>query len=270
MEGRRRALPLRVAILAFDGCLTSVVTGVVDAFRIASDCARARGHGPADAFEVAVVTASLSPVHGSSGFAIPAAALADAARIDVAIVPPIAGPVREIVASNPAVVSWLRGARGTVVASVCTGAFFLAEAQLLAGHRATVNPLYAEQFRRAYANVELAPEERIIDRGRVLCAGSTTAFLDLVVYLVDRFAGHEIAVMTAKTLCMDMSHRSQLPYFVFVAPKDHGDDGVLGLQTWLENNCHRPITASALAKRGGMSQRSLNRRFRTATGMAPL
>jgi transcriptional regulator GlxA family with amidase domain len=219
---------------------------------------------------VTVVAASPSPVRGSGGFAIPAVGLASAGRIDVAIVPPIAGPIRETVAANPAIVSWLRGSGDAVVASVCTGAFFVAEAKLFAGRRATTNPAFAEQFRRAYPDVELVPEERLIDEGRVLCAGSTTAFLDLAVYLVDRFAGHEIAVMTAKTLCMDMAHRSQLPYFVYVGPKDHGDGGVLELQTWMETHCDRLVTVIGLAKRGRMSQRSLNRRFRAATGMAPL
>jgi transcriptional regulator GlxA family with amidase domain len=156
------------------------------------------------------------------------------------------------------------------MASVCTGAFFLAEAGLLSRRRATSHPLFAEVFRRSYPDVQLVPEERMVDGGSVLTAGSTTSFLELAIYLIDRFASHELAVLTAKTLSMDLSHRSQLPYFLFVAAKDHGDDEVSSLQSWLEKHHTRPVAMSQLARRGAMSQRSLNRRFLSATGMAPV
>jgi transcriptional regulator GlxA family with amidase domain len=162
-------------------------------------------------------------------------------------VPPIVGPIAETVAANPQIVTRLQDrADHEVIASVCTGAFFLAEAGLLSGGRATTNPAYAEAFRGRYADVDLVPGERLIDRGNVLCAGSTTAFLDLGIYLIDRFASHELAVLTAKSLCIDLSRRSQLPYFVYVAPKDHGDAAVLALQLWLEQHHHRALSMGEL------------------------
>lgn len=104
----------------------------------------------------------------------------------------------------------------------------------------------------------------------MLCAGSTTAFLDLAIYLVDRFVGHEVAVLTAKTLNVDLERRSQLPQYLYVAPKDHGDRAVLDLQSWMEQHASDPISMTELAARGAMSLRSLNRRFRAATGLTPI
>jgi len=193
-----------------------------------------------------------------------------ARHLDVAIVPPIAGAIPETLRANADIVGWLKRPRSGLVASVCTGAFFLAEAGLLHGRRATTNPIYADALRAAYRDVEVVPEERLTDEGRVLCAGSTTAFLDLAIYLIDRFAGHEAAVFTAKSLCMDKNHRSQLPYFQYVAPKDHGDDAVLGLQAWMETHFDAPLAMTELACRGAMSLRTFGRRFRAATGMSPI
>ena len=169
--------------------------------------------------------------------------------------PPITGPIVETLQANRSIVPRLRRSTSGdgLVASVCTGAFFLAEAGMLASCRATTNPLLADTFRQTYSNVTLVPEERLVDEGRVLCAGSTTAFLDLAIYLVDRIAGHEIAVLTAKSLCVDMSHRSQIPYFVYVAPKNHGDGAVLSLQQWMELQHGEAITSDHLARRGAMS-----------------
>jgi transcriptional regulator GlxA family with amidase domain len=263
--------PVRVAILAFDGCMTSAVTGLLDTLQIANRWIASGTQGPREAF-LACVLGATATVTGSAGFLVPCEPLAAMRPIDVAIVPPIFGDIAETLRENRAMVSWLarRAGEGSTVASVCTGAFFLAEAGLLAGRRATTNPMFADAFRRAHPSTALLLDRRLVDDGRVLSAGSTTAFLDLAVYLVDRFAGHEVAVATAKALAIDKNHRSQLPYFLHFAEKGHGDAAVLALQTWLEEDFARPIGARQMARRVAVSQRSLNRRFLTATGLTPI
>ena len=266
---RTSSIPVAVAILGFDGCMSSAVAGLLDTFSIANAWSFATKLASTELFSVSVRAASANVIHGSSGFPIPAVAL-DARHVDIAIVPPIMHAPLDTVAANPAIVSWLGAAHATLTASVCTGIFFLAEAGLLRGRRATTNPAFAETFRGAYRDVELVLDERLIDEGRVLCAGSTSAFLDLAIYLIDRFAGHEVAVLTAKSLCVDKNRRSQLPYFLYIAPKDHGDEAVLGLQTWLEENHAAAFNVAELAQRSAMSTRNLNRRFLSATGLTPV
>ena len=262
--------PISVAILAFDGCMTSAVTGLVDAFQIANRWLAAGPAGSRDGFATCVLGANAT-VTGSAGFLLRSEPLDATRRIDVAIVPPIMGDIAETVAANRAVVSRLVrcAEEGALVASVCAGAFFLAEAGLLSGRRATTNPLFAPAFHRAYPDTTLLLERRLVDDGRVLSAGSTTAFLDLAIYVVDRFAGHEIALATAKALSVDKNHGSQLPYFLHFAERGHGDAAVLGLQSWMEEHFAEPISAEQLARRAAMSQRSLSRRFVTATGLTP-
>lgn len=264
---------MRVGIVGFDGCLSSAVVGLLDAFNIANrwTAEGALTRTPTGRFEARVLGA-LANVKGSSGLVFASEPFAEAAPVDVAIVPPTIHDPAMSVAANGAVVEFVssHAAAGRLSASVCGGAFFLAHAGLLAGRRATTNPLFAAAFRRAHPNTTLLLERRLVDEGNVLTAGSTTAFLDLAVYLVDRFAGHTLAVLTAKALNIDKNHRSQLPHFLPFADKEHGDAVVSRLQTWLEDHFAESMSIEQMARQAALSQRSLNRRFLCATGRTPL
>jgi AraC-like DNA-binding protein len=93
--------------------------------------------------------------------------------------------------------------------------------------------------------------------------------LALAVHIIDRLAGHDLAVATAKALSIDRNPESQRPYFLFIAPKDHGDDKVLQLQSWIEIHHGEPIGIEDMVNEAGMSVRNLNRRFLNATGLSP-
>ncbi len=174
-------------------------------------------------------------------------------------------------AQETGLVSWLTSfpKRSTLLASTCTGAFLLAEAGILDGRRVTTNPAFSALFAQRYPAVRLALEERIIDDNMVICAGATTAYLNLAIHVIDRLAGHDLAVSTAKALSIDRNPESQRPYFLFVAPKDHGDDKVLRLQGWIEIHHREPIGTDGMVNAAGMSVRNLSRRFVSATKMSP-
>ncbi len=249
---------VRVAVLAFDGCLSSAVVGLLDAFHLAN---RWTADGqpavpPTGRFSAGILAACQTVCDG----------------VDVVIVPPMIHDPASTIAANRPLVDWIAdyATKDGIVASVCAGAFFLAEAGLLSGRRATTNPLFAAAFQRAHPDTTLLLDRRLLDEGRVVTAGSTTAFLDLAIYLVDRFAGHAVATLTAKALSIDKNHHSQLPYFLPFADKGHGDTAVLGLQTWMEEHFAEPISAQQMARRSGLSQRSLNRRFPSATRSTPV
>jgi transcriptional regulator GlxA family with amidase domain len=103
----------------------------------------------------------------------------------------------------------------------------------------------------------------------VICAGATTSYLYLAIHVIDRLAGHDLAVATAKALSIDRHPDSQRPYFLFIAPRDHGDDKVLMLQTWIEAHHDKSIGLDDMVAAAGMSVRNLNRRFVAATGLSP-
>lgn len=264
---------MKIAILTFNACMTSAVAGLVDAFGLATLAAQKLRPSEPTQFETIVLSTGGASITGSGGFVIqPKGDLRAAQGCDVIVVPPIMGDIAAVLSRERELVSWLeRSAERTgIVCSVCTGAFLLAEAGLLHGRRATTTPVFSELFEQRFPNVALDVDQRIVDEQSIICAGTTSAFLDLAIYLIDKFAGHDIAVWTAKALSKDKNVSSQRPYFLFVGRRDHGDQGVLLLQEWMESNYTRPIAAADLVKRSTLSLRSLNRRFRAATGLSPM
>jgi transcriptional regulator GlxA family with amidase domain len=263
----------KIAIVAFDDCMTSALTGLVDAFGLASFASSQLRPGSPTHFETTVVSVDAKPVKGSGGFVIQAGGDLRAAHgCDVVAVPPIMGDVSRVLTREQELLGWLSKAhdKTNIICSVCTGAFLLAQAGLLNDRRATTNPQFGDALQRAFPRVKVVASERIVDERSVICAGSRSAFIDLAIYLVDRFAGHDIAVWTAKALSRDKNFESQQPYFLFVAPRDHGDDVVLKLQDWMQQHYAESISTEDLARRGALSLRSLSRRFDDATGLSPM
>lgn len=263
-------VPIRIALLGFDGCMASAVTGMLDTLAVANHWAEQLGH-PCR-FDTQVYSEQGHDVAASTGLRIPAVSWADAPLPDIVIVPPIMAPVPETLAQHAPAIAWLRdtASQGCVMASVCAGAFFLAEAGLLAGYTATTNPAFANLFRQRYPDVKLHTEMRLIDHGRMLFAGSTTAFLSLALHVAERWGHHEVAVLTAKTMAVDKNSESQRPYFITVAPKDHGDATIVSLQDWIEQNAAKPLSLADLTERSALSERSLHRRFVAATSLTPV
>jgi transcriptional regulator GlxA family with amidase domain len=263
---------MKITIVAFEGCMTSAVFGQADAFAIAAYISGRRGDSSWSNHEVRVGTHGGGPVRGYGGHLIePDCSLMDARDSNVVLIPPIFNDIEQTLMQEAGLVAWLSSfsAGSALMASTCTGAFLLAEAGILDGRRVTTNPAFSGLFMQRYPRVRLALDERIVDDNMVICAGATTSYLNLAIHVIDRMAGHELAVSTAKALSVDRNPPSQRPYFLFMAPKDHGDDRVLQLQNWIEVHHHEPISVDDMVGAAGMSVRNLNRRFLSATGMSP-
>jgi transcriptional regulator GlxA family with amidase domain len=263
---------MKITIVAFEGCMTSAVYGQADAFAMAAYIAGRRADASWSGHDVRIATPDGKLVQGYGGHRIAGHCTLDEARdSNVVLIPPIFNDIVQTLAREKYLVTWLASfpSRSTLLASACTGAFLLAEAGLLDGRRITTNPAFSALFERRYPAVRLALEQRLIDDGMVICAGATTAYLNLAIHVIDRLAGHDLAVTTAKALSIDRNPESQRPYFIFIAPRDHGDDKVLQLQGWIETHHREPVGIIDMARMIGMSVRNLNRRFLLATGMSP-
>jgi transcriptional regulator GlxA family with amidase domain len=263
---------MKITIVAFEGCMTSAVYGQADAFAMAAYISGRRADASWSGHEVRIATPDGKPVQGYGGHLIQAhGAIGEARDSNVVLIPPIFNDIVETLSQEKGLISWLSSfpPRSTLLASTCTGAFMLAEAGLLDGRRVTTNPAFGALFEQRYPAVRLALDQRLIDDNMVICASATTAYLNLAVHVIDRLAGHDLAVATAKALSIDRNPESQRPYFLFIAPKDHGDDKVLQLQGWIEVHHREPIGIVDMAHAAGMSVRNLNRRFLSATRMSP-
>ena len=269
-----------VSIIGFDGALASAITGVIDLFRLAGvTWKRINNLPPEQAFTTRFLTEGGKPCRCINGMTL----LADGdwrdhpagnPEADLVIVPTIGAPMAQVLAANPELIQWLSGFReaatGQVrVASNCTGAFLLAEAGLLDGRQATTHWGFSNQFRQRFPSVDLQPAKLITVDGHIACAGGGMAWWDLGVYLVERFAGTKVARELAKAFVIDAGRTSQASYGALQARRYHSDGAVLRLQDWLEANYTRPVTLPTLARLAGLTERSLIRRFKAATGDTP-
>jgi transcriptional regulator GlxA family with amidase domain len=155
------------------------------------------------------------------------------------------------------------------VATSCTGAFIAADAGILDGKQATTHWIAARRFRRLYPRVRLLPHRMIVDAGDVITSGGATTFLTLVVYLTERFGGHERAILASKVMLVDGERRSQLPYVAFARQRDHADELVHAVQSRMEADPDGHTSVEDLARFAGVSTRTLGRRFNAAVGETP-
>lgn len=165
-------------------------------------------------------------------------------------------------------------AAGATIASVCTGAFILADAGLLDGKRATTHWSAADLFRTAFPAVELDPDVLYVDQGRILTSAGASAGMDLCLHMVQRDYGAATAANAAK-LAVAPLHRSggQAQFIVRNQPPASviGEETHLnGVLAWIEQNAHHQLTLADIAAYAAMSIRTLNRRFQTETGQTPM
>ncbi|ACB94888.1 GlxA family transcriptional regulator [Beijerinckia indica] len=163
----------------------------------------------------------------------------------------------------------VRYAAGTVLASVCAGAFLLAETGLLNGRAATTHWTYADDLAQRFPDVQVDTNKLIIDDGDIITAGGLMAWTDLGLKLVDRLLGSAMMIETARFLLVDPPGREQRYYSIFSPRLGHGDAAILKVQHWLQKAGLRDITACAMAAKAGLEERTFLRRFRKATGLKP-
>jgi transcriptional regulator GlxA family with amidase domain len=268
-------MALDVSVLVLKGC-TSLSS--IAPMELLSTAGRLHAERMGDAsaapfFKVRLVSAGPNPVISSSGFPVQCATTIDKVRkTDLVIIPALDGDVLAQLDMNHACVPWVRRMhdRGADVASICTGAFLLAETGLLEGKHATTHWRAEELFRRRYPGILLSSEQIIVDNGRVCTSGGATSFLTLTAYLVEKYCGAETARFISKIFLIDINKGPQTAYAIFSAQKNHPDEAIMEAQDLIERLGARCPSVPELAKRVAMSKRNFIRRFKSATGNTPI
>lgn len=202
----------------------------------------------------------------------PMVAIKDIRKTDLIFIPTTGLSIDDVVERNAPVVPWLKRwhKRGAAIASVCSGVGLVAAAGMLDGKRATTHWGLAERFRKKYPLVKWMPELMVTEDHGFYCGGGVHAALDLSLYLVEKFCGHDVALETAKALLIETPRAWQAGFAVVPLKTDHSDEAISVAQDWLHDNFHRPFPLDAPARRAGMSLRNFVRRFKQATGDSPL
>jgi len=202
----------------------------------------------------------------------PMAAIRDVRKTDLIFIPTTGLGIDDVVERNAPVVPWLKRwhKRGAAIASVCSGVGLVAETGMLDGKRATTHWALAERFSEKYPKVKWMPELMVTEDRGFFCGGGVHAALDLSLYLVEKFCGHEIALESSKALLIETPRAWQAGFAVIPLKTEHNDEAISLAQDWLHENFHRTFPLDAPARRVGMSLRNFVRRFKEATGDSPL
>jgi transcriptional regulator GlxA family with amidase domain len=253
-----------VAIPALAGTASIGTAGLMDALNKADGSWALAGRpGSGRLFDVRLVGLNRRPVVCRDGVRLyPAAVAHDLPTPDIVVVPGLDDELAPSFELNRRWVRWIgrwheAGAR---VASSCTGAFLVADAGVLRGRAATTHWLFATELHRRYPNIDVKVDRMIIDHGDVITSGGATAFLNLVLYLLERFGGPERANLAAKVLLVDGHRPSQLPYVASLPGRSHDDLVVHEIQQHIDAHLNEPLRIGELASQFGLSSRTLSRR----------
>jgi len=270
--------PHRVSLVAFPDTVVSTLTGIFDVMNaFALTDMFGAGVGALPPFHVEIVGEAAGPVELASGVPINVQrAVAEIETTDIVIVPSVLlGPGGWEKGRYPILVEWVRSMyeRGAVLCSACSGIFLLAETGLFDGKDATVHFSYSHAFAVAYPGVPIHPERALVISGlrdELVCSGASTAWHDLVLYLIARFAGATAAQAVARMFALQWHQDGLTPYIIFEGRSDHGDAEVQGAQRWLDKHFSVAKPVEEMIRHSRLAERTFKRRFTNATGLTPV
>lgn len=261
-------LPAEIALLHYPGAQLSALYGLTDLFGIASDRSREIGGATAPMLRVThwLLAAPGGPIAKDFDThpALPS-------RPAVVVAGPSLRDVPKDAETLDALAAWLveRHAEGSVIGSVCSGAYLLAHAGLLDGRVATTHWCHAADLAARFPAVRLDSARLVVDDGDIITSGAVMAWIDLGLRLVERLLGPAVTVATARYMLFDAAGREQRHYAGFAPRLNHGDGPVLKVQHWLQATAAQTVSLAEMAARAGLEARTFERRFRRATGQRP-
>ncbi len=256
---------MRIALLVPPDAHGLEIAGIGEVF----DEANRQVHG-SPAYELVRVAADATPIRCSCGLTIlPDCALDGAgAAPDTLIVGASYGIPGRL---PPAMRSWIQAtaAQARRFGSVCTGAFALGEAGLLAGRRVTTHWEYAAELGRRFPEARVEPDRIFIRDGAMFTSAGVTAALDLTLDLVEEDLGRQVALAVARRLVIFvMRPGGQTQYSVQLAAQAAQSEPVRRVQDLVRSQPAADFSMTTLAQQMGTSERNLARRFRQETGMS--
>jgi transcriptional regulator GlxA family with amidase domain len=260
--------PLRVEALLFPSVQLLDVAGPLQVFASANDLAIAAG-GSAP-YAIRVVSIGRGPVLTSAGVALETAPRPRPdAPIDTFIVP--GGQGIPEAASDTAVLGWIQSRADVArrVASVCTGAFLLAASGLLGGRRSVTHWAFCAELARRYPSVRVETDPIFVRDGSVWTSAGVTAGVDLALALVEDDLGRAAALAVARYLVVFLKRPGGQAQFSAALSLQTPEDPFDGLHAWVASHLTDDLSLPVLARKAGMSERSLSRRYAEATGVTP-
>jgi transcriptional regulator GlxA family with amidase domain len=200
------------------------------------------------------------------------AVISDIQKTDLIIIPAFGGDMKTSIKRNEQFIPWIvdRHYKGAEVASLCVGAFLLAATGLLNGKECSSHWSFANQFRDMFPEVTLVDDRIVTEQKGLYSSGGATSYWNLLLCLVEKYAGRDMSIMAAKMFALEIDRKSQSPFIMFNGPKTHEDEPIKKAQQFIEANITEKISVEDLATKFAIGKRHFERRFKKATNNSPL
>ncbi|MCY1016129.1 GlxA family transcriptional regulator [Pyxidicoccus sp. MSG2] len=272
---RTAALPpktCRVAMLAYPDVQMLDVMGPLEVFARASRWLKDSGLRGDDAYQVEIIGLKRGAFPASSGLRLHADRRFDEVRRGIDTLLIAGGRGAERYCTHPPLLRWIRRQAGGVrrLASVCTGAFFLAEAGLLEGRRATTHWASCDALARKYPGIQVESDRIFVQEGGLYTTAGVTAGMDLALALVEEDHGREAALETARALVMFLRRPGgQAQFSAQLSVQLAEQEPLRELQAYIQDHPRADLSVPTLARRVAMSPRNFARVFTREVGMTP-
>jgi len=194
------------------------------------------------------------------------------ARTDLMIIPSLNHNYAKAMKPNQVLVDWIaeQYKLGAEIASICTGAWLLAASGLLDGKNCSTHWSAADDFRSRFPKVNLQTDQLITDEHGIYTNGGAYSFLNLMIYLVEKYYDRQTAIFCSKVFQIEMDRQSQSSFIIFKGQKSHGDELIKKAQAYIESKLDEKISIESLSSRFAIGRRNFDRRFIKATGNTPV
>jgi len=261
-----------VAAVLYPGALASSITLPMEILQAASQMAAAGRRSNQPQLRFLLTAPTTEAIKLSSGISLTAdVCLDDLPPLDMLLLPAIwRNPQPTVTAAK----GWLEylpelAARGTRICSVGTASCLLAEAGLLTGRPATTHWNYFKQFSRRYPDVELKPRHLITECDGIYCVGSVNSIADVMVHIIEEWFGSRMSRAIENQFSPEIRLSFRGAAYQGEPDSAHPDELVLEGQQWLRDHLSNSVSIAELAEHLKITSRSLNRRFKAASGYSP-
>ena len=254
--------------------IVDTIIGSLNLFQMANSYYRRSGHANSDLFTIDLVGLDKGPQTYNRFFTVtPTKSIDEVERTDLIIVAGIVGNLDQQIEKNRKFVDWMRKQRivhDAEIASLCRGAFLLAETGLLNGKSCATHWITHDKFKNKYPQVKLLPDKIISEDNGIYSSGGAYSFLNLLLHLVEKYYGRETAIWCSKVAEIEFDRLDQNQFVIFSGQKEHSDEAIIAVQEHIEQHYAGQLSVEALAEQAAMSPRNFVRRFKKSTNNTPL
>lgn len=193
--------------------------------------------------------------------------IAEVKHADIVIIPALYGDISTAIEKNKASLDWISSMyrQGAEIASLCLGAFLLAETGLANGKKCSTHWAYCDLFRQMYPQVEVIDGTIISEEDGIYSSGGANSIWNLLLYILEKHTNRDIAILASKFFAIDLDRFNQSMFTIFNGQKGHKDDAILKTQEVIEARFAEKLSVDELANYIAVNRRSFERRFKNAT-----